>query len=49
MEDQKDCTIFIHTDPFMWRHLVVKNQEPRYLALVPFTDLRGEVLHKREA
>jgi hypothetical protein len=37
-QDQKACTIFIHTDPFMWRHLVAKNQHPRRAALQMMLD-----------
>jgi len=47
--EEKACTIFIHTDPFMWRHLVAKNQEPRRAALQMMVDhvLAADRLYRR--
>merc|ERR1712038_1728626 len=46
---EKTCRLFIHTDPFMWRHLVVENIEPRRAALRLMVDhvLAADNLYRR--
>merc|ERR1712013_40416 len=46
---EKTCRLFIHTDPFMWRHLTIENIEPRRAALRMMVDhvLAADNLYRR--
>ena len=37
-QEERACRLFIHTDPFMWRHLAGRHREPRKAAVRMMVD-----------